>query len=89
MHWTPTPSLCPRKNPAAPHPTAARDAHAVRRLSRTSSQPPTSSVVSLLNDPAWTQQFRELMPRFMREERCVNLDLSHVDLDFYIHGPVT
>jgi hypothetical protein len=45
--------------------------------------------VSLLNDPAWTQQFRELLPRFLRQERAVNPDLSNVDLDFYICGPVT
>jgi hypothetical protein len=41
------------------------------------------------NDDAWCAQFRDLMPRFMREERCVNPDLPHVDLNFYIRGPVT
>jgi hypothetical protein len=42
-----------------------------------------------MNDPAWNQQFQMIMPRFMREERCVNPDLPHVDLNFYIRGPVT
>jgi hypothetical protein len=41
------------------------------------------------NDLAWVQQFGALMPRAMREERCVNPDLPHVDLQFYIRGPVT
>jgi hypothetical protein len=37
----------------------------------------------------WVQQFRELLPRFLREELAVDPDLPNVDSSFYLRGPVT